>query len=46
MGQVYNSKFNEENFGGYLGYNGNWGYSHLIVSQFHQTLGIVEGNSQ
>ncbi|HKH63481.1 MAG TPA: TonB-dependent receptor, partial [Flavitalea sp.] len=43
-GRVFNSKFNETNFGGYIGYNGTWGYSHLLVSQFHQDLGIIEGD--
>lgn len=43
-GRVYNSKFNERNFGGYAGYNGNWGYTHLIVSNFNQRAGIVEGD--
>lgn len=42
-GRVFNSKFNEKNFGGYIGYNGSWGYSHLLVSRFHQNPGIVEG---
>ena len=42
-GKVYNSKFNEKNFGGYIGYNGNWGYSHLMISKFNQKLGMVEG---
>ncbi len=42
-GRVWNSKFNEKNLGGYVGYNGAWGYSHLIVSNFNQKLGIVEG---
>lgn len=42
-GKVWNSKFNERNFGGYVGYNGAWGYSHLIVSNFNQKLGIIEG---
>lgn len=42
-GPVYNSNFNELNYGGYVGYNGNWGYSHLLVSNFHQNLGIIEG---
>ncbi len=42
-GRVYNSKFNEQNFGGYIGYNGSWGYTHLITSKFHQNLGLVEG---
>jgi iron complex outermembrane receptor protein len=41
--RVWNSKFNNKNFGGYVGYNGSWGFSHLIVSNFNQKLGIVEG---
>jgi len=43
-GRVYNSKFNERSLGGYLGYNGKWGYSHLIASYFKQNLGVVEGD--
>lgn len=43
-GRVYNSKFNERNVGGYLGYNGSWGYTHLIASYFKQNIGIVEGD--
>ena len=42
-GRVYNSKFNEKNFGGYVGYNGSWGYSHLLLTSFNQQLGIIEG---
>jgi iron complex outermembrane recepter protein len=42
-GSVFNSKFNEHNFGGYAGYNGAWGFTHFIVSSFNQKLGIVEG---
>lgn len=42
-GRVYNSKFNERNVGGYLGYNGDWGYTHLIASYYKQNLGVVEG---
>ncbi|HYC28087.1 MAG TPA: TonB-dependent receptor, partial [Chitinophagaceae bacterium] len=42
-GRVYNSKFNEKNLGGYIGYNGNWGYTHLIASYFKEDLGVVEG---
>lgn len=41
--RVWNSKFNNKNFGGYVGYNGAWGFSHLIVSNFNQQLGIIEG---
>jgi iron complex outermembrane receptor protein len=42
-GNVWNSKFNDKNFGGYVGYNAAWGFSHLIVSNFNQKLGIIEG---
>ena len=42
-GRVWNSKFNNKNFGGYVGYNGGWGFTHLILSNFNQKLGIVEG---
>ncbi len=42
-GRVFNSKFNEQNLGGYIGYNGNWGYTHLVASYFKQDLGVVEG---
>lgn len=42
-GRVWNSKFNEKNFGGHVGYNGAWGYSHLIVSRFNQQVGLIEG---
>lgn len=42
--RVWNSKFNNKNFGGYVGYNGAWGFSHLIVSNFNQKLGIIEGD--
>lgn len=42
-GRVWNSKFNNNNFGGYVGYNSSWGYSHFIVSRFNQRLGLVEG---
>ena len=42
-GYVYNSKFNEHNIGGYAGYNGNWGFSHLLLSNFDLNAGLVEG---
>ena len=42
-GKVLNSGFNEKNFGGYIGINKSWGYSHLIFSRFDQRLGLVEG---
>ncbi len=43
-GKVLNSRFNERNFGGYIGLNKSWGYSHLIFSRFDQRLGLVEGD--
>ena len=42
-GYVFNSKFNENDFGGYIGLNKNWGYSHFYVTRFDQHLGLVEG---
>jgi iron complex outermembrane recepter protein len=42
-GNVFNSKFNEKNIGGYVGYNGQWGFSHLLVSSFNLKTGLVEG---
>jgi iron complex outermembrane receptor protein len=42
-GRVFNSKFKQDNFGGYAGYNGNWGYSHLLFSSFNLKTGLVEG---
>ena len=42
-GNVLNSRFGEKNFGGYLGLNKSWGFSHLIFSSFHQKLGLIEG---
>lgn len=43
-GKVLNSRFNERNFGGYVGINKSWGYSHFIFSRFDQRLGLVEGD--
>ncbi|MDZ4793331.1 MAG: TonB-dependent receptor [Bacteroidota bacterium] len=43
-GKVLNSRFNEKNFGGYIGINKSWGYSHLIFSRFDQRLGLIEGD--
>ncbi|MBA2499254.1 MAG: TonB-dependent receptor [Chitinophagaceae bacterium] len=42
-GRVLNSRFNEKNFGGYIGLNKGWGYSHLIFSSFNQKVGLIEG---
>jgi iron complex outermembrane receptor protein len=42
-GRVFNSKFNEHNFGGYAGLNKSWGFTRFIVSSFNQKLGVIEG---
>ena len=41
---MLNSKFNEKNFGGYIGLNRNWGYSHLLLRSFNQQFGLIEGD--
>ena len=43
-GYVFNSKFNEKDFGGYIGVNKSWGYTHLLLSSFDQRPGLVEGD--
>lgn len=43
-GRVLNSRFKETNFGGYVGLNKSWGFSHLIFSALNQDLGMVEGD--
>lgn len=43
-GPVYNSRYNNANFGGSIGLNKQWGYSRLSFTSFNQTLGISEGN--
>jgi len=43
-GYVFNSKFNEKDFSGFIGLNKDWGYSHLLLSNFDQKLGLVEGD--
>ena len=43
-GNVFNSKFTQNNFGGYAGYNSSWGYSHILFSKFKEKLGIIEGD--
>ena len=43
-GKVLNSRFNEKNYGGYIGVNKKWGFSHLVFSSFHQNVGLVEGD--
>lgn len=42
--KVLNSRFNEKNFGGYIGFNKSWGFSHIVFSSFNQNLGIIEGD--
>lgn len=42
-GYVLNSKYTEKNFGGYLGINKEWGYTHLLISHFNQLPGLIEG---
>lgn len=42
-GRVLNSRFNEKNYGGYIGLNKSWGYAHIVASSFNQNLGLVEG---
>lgn len=43
-GYVFNSKFNEKDLGGYIGFNKNWGYSHIYLTHFGQEIGLVEGD--
>ncbi|MES2646844.1 MAG: TonB-dependent receptor [Bacteroidota bacterium] len=43
-GRVLNSRFKEADFGATIGINRNWGYSHLVVSNFDQHIGIIEGD--
>ena len=42
-GYVYNSGFRERGANGLIGLNKNWGYSHLKLSYYQLTPGIVEG---
>lgn len=42
-GHVLNSRYREKNLGGYAGFNGSWGFSHLIFNTYENTPGIVEG---
>lgn len=43
-GYVFNSKYQNANYGGYVGLNKSWGYSHLQYSLFNQKLGLMEGD--
>ena len=42
-GIVLHSRFSERNFGGYIGVNKSWGFSHVIFSSFNQKPGLIEG---
>ncbi len=42
-GYVFNSKFNNKNAGGMLGYAGSWGHTYIRVSNFDQHIGLIEG---
>lgn len=43
-GYVYNSGFKENTFGGIVGVNKSWGYSHLHFSMYEMIPGIIEGD--
>ncbi|WP_245645873.1 TonB-dependent receptor [Niabella ginsenosidivorans] len=43
-GDVLNSRYNEHNFGGYIGVNKSWGYSHLLLSDYNLHVGMVDGD--
>ncbi len=42
-GYVFNSKFNNKNVGGMLGYGGSWGHAYIRASNFDQHIGMIEG---
>ncbi len=41
---VFNSRYNNTNYGASIGINKKWGYSHLTFTSFNQNLGLVEGD--
>jgi iron complex outermembrane receptor protein len=43
-GYVYNSRFNNLNYGASIGLNKQWGFSRLSFTSFNQRLGIPEGD--
>ena len=43
-GSVFNSKFNNKNVGGMLGYGGSWGHAYIRASNFDQHIGMIEGD--
>ena len=42
-GYVFNSGFKENTFGAIVGLNKSWGYSHIHLSSYQLTPGIIEG---
>lgn len=42
-GKVFNSRFRDKNFGGYIGLNKHWGFTHILFSNFDQKVGLAEG---
>ena len=44
--QVRNSQFSEQSLTGMMGFNKNWGFSHLKLSYYHLKPGIVEGHEE
>lgn len=45
-GYVHGSRYKEQSFSQMLGLNRHWGYSHLRLSYYHLTPGIVEGEEE
>ena len=45
-GYVGGSRYKEQSLSQMLGLNRNWGFSHLLLSYYHLTPGIVEGEEQ
>lgn len=45
-GYVGGSRYREQSLSQMLGLNRNWGFSHLLLSYYHLTPGIVEGEEQ
>lgn len=43
-GTVFNTRFNNQNFGAAIGIHKPWGYSKLSFTSFRQTLGLAEGD--
>lgn len=43
-GHVFNSRFNEKDFGGYMGLRKNWGSSRICISNFNQEVGLIKGD--